>query len=147
MTRDGVDYLNEYVKIFEFAPDGLIRAVWEYLDSRYAVEVLSPKPPRFPAEWQPAFEWVEKTIGGPIVNWESTTSVASRVLHRWSISTVPSFRSTGEERAEHWITVSRTCATSTSAPVLEAHGIPCHTSTDSAMIPKASARAMAVGPR
>ena len=70
MTKDGIDYLNEYVKVFEFAPDGLIRAVWEYLDSRYAVEVLTPKPPRFPAEWQPAFDWVEKTIGGRIVHWE-----------------------------------------------------------------------------
>jgi ketosteroid isomerase-like protein len=70
MTKDGIDYLNEYVKVFEFAPDGLIRAVWEYLDSRYAVEVLSAKPARFPPEWQAAFEWVEKTIGGRVVHWE-----------------------------------------------------------------------------
>jgi ketosteroid isomerase-like protein len=70
MTKDGIDYLNEYVKVFEFAPDGLIRAVWEYLDSRYAVEVLTAKPPRFPAEWQAAFDWVEKTIGGRVVHWE-----------------------------------------------------------------------------
>ncbi|HUP72364.1 MAG TPA: phosphotransferase [Acidimicrobiales bacterium] len=69
-TKDGVDYLNEYVKVFEFAPDGLIRSVWEYLDSRYAVEVLSAKAPRFPAEWQAAFDWVEHTTGGRIVRWE-----------------------------------------------------------------------------
>ncbi|MEO8694790.1 MAG: phosphotransferase [Acidimicrobiales bacterium] len=70
MTKDGIDYVNEYVKVFEFAPDGLIRAVWEYLDSRYAVEVLSAKPPRFPTEWQAAFDWVEQTMGGRIVHWE-----------------------------------------------------------------------------
>src|SRR5687767_7546643 len=69
-TKDGVDYLNEYVKVFEFTPGGLIRAVWEYLDSRYAVEVLAPKPPRFPPEWKAAFEWVESTIGGRVVQWE-----------------------------------------------------------------------------
>jgi ketosteroid isomerase-like protein len=42
VTATGVEYENEYVKVFEFAGDGRIRAVWEYLDSRYAAEVLAP---------------------------------------------------------------------------------------------------------
>jgi len=43
-TATGVEYENEYVKVFEFDPDGRIRAVWEYLDSRYAAEILTPGP-------------------------------------------------------------------------------------------------------
>jgi nitroreductase len=35
-TNKGVDYDNEYVKIFEFDTDGKIVAVWEYMDSLYA---------------------------------------------------------------------------------------------------------------
>jgi nitroreductase len=35
-TNKGVDYDNEYVKIFEFDTDGKISAVWEYMDSLYA---------------------------------------------------------------------------------------------------------------
>jgi len=42
ITAAGRDYENEYVKIFQFDRDGLICEVWEYLDSRYAVDVLSP---------------------------------------------------------------------------------------------------------
>ena len=34
--QEGVDYDNEYVKIFEFDTDGKIVAVWEYMDSLYA---------------------------------------------------------------------------------------------------------------
>jgi ketosteroid isomerase-like protein len=41
-TGAGEPYENEYVKVFEFDPDGRIRAVWEYLDSKYAAEVLAP---------------------------------------------------------------------------------------------------------
>ena len=70
LTKDGVDYLNEYVKVFEFARDGLIQAVWEYLDSRYAVEVLTSHTAPVPPEWRQAFEWVERTIGGRVVRWE-----------------------------------------------------------------------------
>ena len=44
VVGDGVEYENEYVKVFEFADDGRIRAVWEYLDSRHASEVLSLPP-------------------------------------------------------------------------------------------------------
>jgi nitroreductase/ketosteroid isomerase-like protein len=58
-TNKGVDYENEYAKVFEFAPDGRIAAVWEYLDSRYAAAafeppkadgdpVATPQPPRLP---------------------------------------------------------------------------------------------------
>jgi ketosteroid isomerase-like protein len=42
ITASGAQYENEYVKVFEFDPDGRIRAVWEYLDSRHAAEVLTP---------------------------------------------------------------------------------------------------------
>ena len=42
VTGRGQDYVNEYMKLFEFDPDGRIRAVWEYLDSRYAAEMLAP---------------------------------------------------------------------------------------------------------
>ena len=42
VTGQGQDYVNEYMKLFEFDPDGRIRAVWEYLDSRYAAEMLAP---------------------------------------------------------------------------------------------------------
>ena len=35
-TNKGVDYDNEYVKIFEFDTEGKIAAVWEYMDSLYA---------------------------------------------------------------------------------------------------------------
>ena len=35
-TNKGVDYDNEYVKIFEFDTEGKIVAVWEYMDSLYA---------------------------------------------------------------------------------------------------------------
>jgi ketosteroid isomerase-like protein len=46
VIEPGVAYENEYVKIFEFDPDGRIRAVWEYLDSRHAAEILRlPEPP------------------------------------------------------------------------------------------------------
>ncbi len=41
----GATYENDYVKIFEFDPDGRIRAVWEYLDSKHASEVLNPAAP------------------------------------------------------------------------------------------------------
>jgi ketosteroid isomerase-like protein len=37
----GATYENDYVKIFEFDPDGRIRAVWEFLDSKHASEVLN----------------------------------------------------------------------------------------------------------
>jgi len=42
ITAAGRDYENEYVKIFRFDREGKICEVWEYLDSRYAAEVLSP---------------------------------------------------------------------------------------------------------
>jgi ketosteroid isomerase-like protein len=40
VVGSGAAYENEYVKIFEFDPDGRIRAVWEYLDSAHAAAVL-----------------------------------------------------------------------------------------------------------
>ena len=40
-TNKGVDYDNEYVKIFEFDTDGKISAVWEYMDSLYASTAFS----------------------------------------------------------------------------------------------------------
>ena len=49
-TADGRVYENEYVKIFEFDADGRIRAVWEYLDTRYAAEMLTPGPPANPPQ-------------------------------------------------------------------------------------------------
>jgi nitroreductase len=41
-TNKGVDYENEYVKVFEFGADGRIEAIWEYLDSRYAAAAFDP---------------------------------------------------------------------------------------------------------
>src|SRR5262249_33734930 len=35
-TNTGFDYDNEYVKIYDFAPDGRIAGVWEHLDSLYS---------------------------------------------------------------------------------------------------------------
>lgn len=35
-TNKGVHYKNDYVTLFEFAPDGRISDVWEYLDSAYS---------------------------------------------------------------------------------------------------------------
>jgi ketosteroid isomerase-like protein len=37
MTRSGVSYENDYAFVFHFR-DGLIRAVWEHLDTAYAYE-------------------------------------------------------------------------------------------------------------
>jgi nitroreductase len=48
-TNKGVDYENEYVKVFEFAPDGRISSVWEYLDSLYASTAFTPPAGRAPA--------------------------------------------------------------------------------------------------
>jgi hypothetical protein len=124
LTKSGIDYLNEYVKVFEFAPDGLIRAVWEYLDSRYAVEVLAAPAARFPAEWQQAFEWVEHTIGGRIVSWE--------VQPRWRPAcfidverdgiTVPLYWRGARGALDHGISDLR--YEYNVLQVLEAHGIP-----------------------
>jgi ketosteroid isomerase-like protein len=37
---NGATYENDYAKVFEFDADGRIRAVWEFLDSKHASEVL-----------------------------------------------------------------------------------------------------------
>ena len=38
VTNAGLDYENYYVMLFEFAPDGRIDTVWEYLNLVYANE-------------------------------------------------------------------------------------------------------------
>jgi nitroreductase len=43
-TASGAPYENEYVKVFEFADDGRIQAVWEYHDTEYAADLLRAGP-------------------------------------------------------------------------------------------------------
>ncbi len=40
-TAQGVDYENEYAKIYIFDPDGLIREVWEFTDTAYSAKALN----------------------------------------------------------------------------------------------------------
>ncbi len=50
VTNTGFDYDNEYVKVYDFAPDGRIAGVWEHLDSLYSASACSTcrvgRPPR-----------------------------------------------------------------------------------------------------